>query len=270
MDTPSPSPWWARLPFGALLREASQDLRVNEGREPILRRDWVVFLVLCALLIVFQYYGRPTSYRIELGRFMDPWLGIGPKDLYGPLMPFAWWALAGLVLRVALPAALVRWGLRESPRDYGYRLIGEGNYGRYYVGLYFLMLPLVVGMSFTSGFQAKYPMCDEAAQSLTYLALFEVCYAIQFLAVESFFRGFGLFALHKRFGYHALWMMAIPYCMVHFGKPVAETTGAIAAGVVLGYLSLKGRSWLHGAALHWSVGVTMDVLSILHKGGFKS
>jgi membrane protease YdiL (CAAX protease family) len=57
--------------------------------------------------------------------------------------------------------------------------------------------------------------------------------------------------------------------MIHFGKPVAETFGAIIAGLALGYLAMKSRSWVYGACLHWGVGITMDLLAVLQKGGFK-
>ena len=79
-----------------------------------------------------------------------------------------------------------------------------------------------------------------------------------------------LFALFKRFGYYSVMIMVIPYCMIHFGKPVAETFGAIIAGVALGYLALKSKSWFYGGLLHWSVGITMDIMAIMQRGGFKN
>ncbi len=58
--------------------------------------------------------------------------------------------------------------------------------------------------------------------------------------------------------------MTIPYCMIHFGKPMPEALGAIGAGVVLGLLSLKTRSIWLGAAIHIGVAWTMDALAIWH------
>lgn len=48
------------------------------------------------------------------------------------------------------------------------------------------------------------------------------------------------------------------YVMIHFHKPVFECLGATIAGLVLGHLSLKYRSWVGGAILHALVGVTLD------------
>ena len=97
----------------------------------------------------------------------------------------------------------------------------------------------------------------------------QLCYRTQFFALEAFFRGFLLFALFKRFGYYSILIMVMPYCMIHFGKPILETLGAIVAGSVLGYLALKSKTWLHGALLHCSVGFLMDLFAIFQRGGFR-
>ncbi len=96
--------------------------------------------------------------------------------------------------------------------------------------------------------------------------LWESMYAVQFVVLEFFFRGFLLFSLARYIGVYAVFVMVIPYCMVHFGKPFAEVLAAIPAGVLLGYLALKTRSIWLGAALHIAVAWTMDVLSLAQRG----
>ena len=56
--------------------------------------------------------------------------------------------------------------------------------------------------------------------------------------------------------------MTVPYCMIHFGKPMPETFGAIGAGVVLGFMSLKTRSIWLGAMLHVAVAWSMDAAAL--------
>ena len=58
----------------------------------------------------------------------------------------------------------------------------------------------------------------------------EVLYALQFLSLEFFFRGFLLQGLRRALGANAIFVMIVPYCMIHYGKPMAETLGAIVAG----------------------------------------
>ncbi len=131
------------------------------------------------------------------------------------------------------------------------------------------MVPVIVAVSFTVGFQNKYPLYKGAILGWDHFLFYQVAYGIQFMGVEAFFRGFLTFGLFERFGYYALLVMVIPYSMVHFGKPPLEVFAAIPAGLLLGYLALKTRSWLFGALLHWTVGITMDLAAIIQKGGFQ-
>ena len=62
--------------------------------------------------------------------------------------------------------------------------------------------------------------------------------------------------------------MMVPYCMIHFGKPMPETLAAIAAGIILGFMSLKTRSVWMGAALHVSVALSMDLCALWRSGKF--
>lgn len=93
----------------------------------------------------------------------------------------------------------------------------------------------------------------------------EALYFCQFFALEFFFRGFMVHGLKHRFGIYSVLVMMIPYCMIHFGKPLPETLAAILAGLVLGILSLKTHSILLGVAIHYSVGLMMDLAALWHK-----
>ena len=75
-------------------------------------------------------------------------------------------------------------------------------------------------------------------------------------------------AFRKRaLGALSIFVMTIPYCMIHFGKPMPEAFGAIGAGVVLGFMSLKTRSVWMGAGLHICVAWTMDTLALIQRFG---
>lgn len=92
--------------------------------------------------------------------------------------------------------------------------------------------------------------------------LYQAAYGLVFISGESFWRGFILFGLERDMGRAALVYMIIPYTMAHYGKPIAETMGAVGAGLVLGYLALRHRSFWLGVAAHWSVALTMDLSAI--------
>ena len=93
-------------------------------------------------------------------------------------------------------------------------------------------------------------------------------YATQFLSLEFFFRGFMVHGLRRRIGSAAIPVMMVPYCMIHFEKPLPETLAAIIAGLVLGFMSLRTRSIILGAAIHVSVALSMDFTSLWRKGFF--
>jgi membrane protease YdiL (CAAX protease family) len=61
--------------------------------------------------------------------------------------------------------------------------------------------------------------------------------------------------------------MAVPYCMIHYGKPYLEANGAIVAGVVLGSLAMRTRSIYAGFLVHISVAAGMDFLSLYKQHG---
>ena len=77
-----------------------------------------------------------------------------------------------------------------------------------------------------------------------------------------------LHGLRHRLGPYAIPVMTVPYCMIHFAKPLPETCAAIVAGLALGFMSLKTRSILLGAAIHVSVALSMDLASLWRQGFF--
>lgn len=210
--------------------------------------------------MVFQYFGKPETYR-GLATILDPLAGVvsGSRPA---LAPYAHWGLASVVLRVLIPFAIILFAFREPLANYGWRWRGTLKHAPLYVALYLLMLPLILWASTQGSFQQKYPFYKGAAEGGASFWLYELFYGAQFLGVEFFFRGFLTFALFRRFGYNALLIMAIPYVMVHFNKPLPETFGALGAALILGALALRARSCIPGVFLHWAVGMTMDVLAI--------
>jgi hypothetical protein len=107
-----------------------------------------------------------------------------------------------------------------------------------YLVLYAFVFPLCWLMAHTKDFQRIYPFYRLANRSLFEFVAWELLYAAQFLSLEFFFRGFMLSRPSAR-GVHAIWVMVVPYCMIHFGKTFAETMAAIVAGLALGTVALR-------------------------------
>lgn len=167
-----------------------------------------------------------------------------------------------------IPLLIIKFVFKDKFSNYGLGIKGAIKDYKIYLLLIGIMIPIVFAVSFTESFQHKYPFykIQEGEGFYPRFLCWELLYLLQFFAIEFFFRGFMLHGNKKRFGFYSILVMTIPYCMIHFGKPLPETLAAIIAGVVLGVLSLKSNSIWLGVAIHFSVAITMDFCSLWQNG----
>ncbi len=180
----------------------------------------------------------------------------------------AFWAFV-VISAYTLPAVFViKVVFRERLRDYGVRVQGMLSHVRVYAAGYAIAGPVIVAASFIPSFQERYPFFHPAAgHSLwPYMYMWWALYWLQFCALEFFFRGFLLHGIAPRLGWAAIFAMALPYNMLHYGKPMPEALAAIVGGIALGSLSLKTKSIWWGAAIHISIAITMDICALTHAG----
>jgi CAAX protease family protein len=242
-------------PWLAIAREGDAE-RAALGGALDARPVWM--LIVCALVMVFQeYFGDRPFFAASF-----PMLARGSS---GQLFEFAWWSGAKVFGYLVVPVIALR-AAGIPLGDCGFRWRGTSL--RIYLWLFLAVMPLVVAASFTRSFQQTYPFYRLAARSYPDLLAWELMYGGSFFALEFFFRGFLLFPLRRSFGPFAIVVMDVPYCMIHFHKPLAEVVGAIGAGIVLGTLALRTRSILGGVLLHVAVAWSMDLLSLWHQGAF--
>jgi uncharacterized protein len=208
-----------------------------------------------AVLTLTEYFFIPGhAARSGLPAKLPPM----PPDLAAGLV----WAGSTYVFFLALPAlfVLVR---REKFADYGWSTRGLGRHLLVYAALYAAMAPLAALAANRTDFAATYPFVRSVRGDSARFWIWETAYLLQFLALEAFFRGWLLFTLARRFGsVAAVAAMVVPYTMIHFHKPFPECAGAIVAGLVLGTLALRYRSFLGGVILHAGVAFTMDFLAV--------
>lgn len=245
-----------------ILEEEAEFLRAQGRRRGLDFRPLVILLVVCLSLTMQEYWGERDFFHRHFPPGREPG-GINPY--WWELASFGWWTGWRVFGYLVLPMAVIACMPGERIRDYGLSLRGFARHAWIYVALYLAILPLVVAASYTEAFQKTYPFYKLASRSTFDLVAWELMYAAQFLSLEFFFRGFMLQGLKPALGPHAIWVMCVPYCMIHFGKPMAETVGAIFAGIVLGTLAMRTRSIWLGVLIHVSVALTMDFLSLHHQ-----
>jgi len=184
---------------------------------------------------------------------------------WSPLYRHAAWSLGCVTFYFLVPAVLVRVVFRQPLRDYGISPRGFVRHLPVYLALFVPVALAVVAASYTRAFQSTYPFYHDPS-GVVDLAVWEFFYGLQFFALEFFFRGYLVHGMKERLGSMAVFAMVVPYCMIHFQKPMAEALAAILAGTVLGVLSLRTRTIWGGVAIHCAVAVSMDIASLAQRG----
>lgn len=268
---PSASPvtragwWWRWLP--EQLRFLQADVTT-----------WYATIVGAVTLTVSMYHCTNGEYQQLFGRYdkrggafavaaaalhlprVSRWLALAT----GHTADYIYWFLSSNLLFVAGPLLVAAFIPRLRISELGVGL-GDWRYGlKAFSLLYLLMLPFVVGASFAPSFAHEYPMSGGAASSWTAFFTYEICYSLYFIGWEFIYRGVLANGLYPRFGAAAILLPAIPFAIMHAGKPEAEAYGAIVAAIVLGVVAVRARSFWYGVALHASIAITMDVIALTH------
>lgn len=257
---------WNPVRFFEALRAIDRDTE----RLPIpdYRKAATVLLTVALCLFFIHYLKFNTVYQSTLA-----WLSqqlTGSRSLlialsnspFAELQGHAWWTLIHVIGYVIVPCLVIKLVLREPFRDYGYGWGDTSRYLKYSASLAALIVGFAFLASFRSDFAGHYPFYSLAGRSYLDLLLWETLYIAQFVALEFFFRGFFLHSLRPQFGAASIFIMCVPYFMIHFSKPWLEAFGAIPFGILLGVLALRSRSMWGGAGVHATIAVSMDLLAL--------
>lgn len=244
-------------------RQKIVDLGLTDARP-------AVALVLVALVLTLQeYYGGHSYFEVSLRSKLVAYDlahgGVLRATKYAELWGYAWWAgtrVGGYL------APLVVWKVffrGDSVRDFGLRTKGFFEHAWIYGLFLAVVLPAMLVVAKSPDFGSYYPFYKLSSRSWFDFLLWESMYFAQFFALEVFFRGFFVGSLRRSFGSGAIFAMAVPYCMIHYGKPYLEAAGAIIAGIALGSLSMRTKSIWQGFLVHVTVAFLMDWLSLRNR-----
>jgi len=265
--------------FLAPLRRVEKEAQDYQSSERGQAPDWKTMTVLVTVAISLtlrQYVLTPDRYyskaeflrRIGLDQLALWLVDFLDDPENGQLNGLAFWAVGWMIAYFVIPALVIKLVFRERIRDYGVKLKGALN-GLWIYGIMFaVMVPLILLVSQDAHFQQTYPFYRlvPGEQLWPRFWLWQVLYALQFVSLEFFFRGFLVHGTRHRFGIYSVFVMMVPYCMIHFQKPMPEACASIVAGIVLGFMSLKTRSIWLGAAIHITVAISMDFASLWRQG----
>ncbi len=147
---------------------------------------------------------------------------------------------------------------RESPRQYGWRL-GNWRRGVLYTavgcaGMGLILWFVARGEGMQAYYEAKAPQDVWRLISLTGIDLF---------GWEFLWRGLMLFALARYFGPGpAIWLQAVPFALMHLGKPEIETLSTIFGGAAFGFVAWQSQSFLYPFLIHWFISTFTQLIAI--------
>ncbi|MBI5934449.1 MAG: CPBP family intramembrane metalloprotease [Chloroflexi bacterium] len=149
------------------------------------------------------------------------------------------------ILFFIAPLLLIVLIFRESPREYGFTL-GDWRAGLVItIGGIVLMTPVIWFLAKLDPTAESY--YKDMAASLPWNTFGQI------FAWEFMFRGFILFGYARKFGPDALWIQAVPFALLHIGKPEIETLSTIFGGFAFGWVAWRTKSFLYPFLIHWYI-----------------
>jgi len=173
------------------------------------------------------------------------------------------------------PMLVIMFLLGEEPSAFGFG-IGESRRARWIALVLFgLLLVLLVPASRIKALQDFYPIFKGFSpfrdsvftDDIRSLLYGWASYGMYLFFWEFFFRGYLLFGLARTIRWPAVIVQAVPFALLHWHKVPIEFAVSLPAGIILGILALRARSFLPCFAIHWAASVVFDVLVITARPG---
>jgi membrane protease YdiL (CAAX protease family) len=220
------------------------------------RKVIVIFLSVAVLQTISWYITSRRFFRVNIltSYQLEP-------DIY--LIEYLFWFIGDFITFFILPCLLIVFFLKEKISVFGLKL-GDWRVGLKISVLFFLiMLPLTWIVSASPSFTAKYPHLLSLREVWSKFFIYEVGMLIYMFAWEFIWRGYMLFGLEEKFGYYSVLIQMIPFLILHNGKPLPETFGAILGGIALGILAFRTRSFIYGVIVHMGIMFSIDFICTL-------
>lgn len=196
-------------------------------------RDWTAELPLYE-----KYYLRSVI-----------WNGMGSFLVFPPLL------------------AIYFWSERKHMNSFYGLTLKKHNFWPYFI-LLLLMVPLIFWASTSPDFLRTYPTLKiwkyQEVFGLTkdqMMGLYEFVYLVDFIRVETLFRGALVIGLARFLGKDSVLIMASLYCVLHFNKPLGETISSIFGGYILGTVAYYQKNIVGGCLVHAGIAGLMELIA---------
>jgi len=226
-----------------------------KSKESVIAISSLIFMTL------YVYHGMPNFFYT----YLAPVFGELVIDPFTDFISRIYQCMFVFIFFFIIPALIVKFKYKENLIDFGFQK-GDSYFGvRFLLIAVPVVLPFIYISSFQQDFQQEYPLPLLARENMKYLLIWECFYFFYYIGWEFLFRGYLLFGMEKKIGaYWAILFQTLPSTIIHIGKPEGETFSAIIAGIVFGAVALRTRSIIYPLMLHYIVGISMDVFSVVN------
>ena len=186
--------------------------------------------------------------------------------------------LVGNIMGLLWIPMLSVFSMGESPEKFGFAAGWSKRTGVVLAVLFAVLAILMLGAARMHSFQSYYPIFRRYPEFVGVFGQYpkanpfvgapllmlyaEASYGMYLFCWEFFFRGYLLFGLARSIGWWAIIVQALAFGFLHWGKPPVELIGSFGAGVILGIIALRAKSFVPCFAIHWAVSVTFDLMIV--------
>ena len=170
--------------------------------------------------------------------------------------------LNSILFYCIIPIVIILFIFKEPVKTFGYSF-GDKKKVIFYSVVFSLIVTPIVMLSYFIPAVTNYYTIKPIIDIGSFL-LFELNVGVLIFFWELFFRGFILFGLYKKLGNVALPIHAIPFALLHIGKPDIEVVASFFAALLLGQIAIKSKSFLPAFVIHWVINAEIYLLANLY------
>jgi len=202
-----------------------QMIKTLLGEKLTFDRKIVSITIISTLLLMMDYYHRFTAHK--------------------------YWDR--VILYLVIPLIIIVLFFRQNPKEYGFSF-GDWKAGLAITGIGILvMAPVIYYLGSGDGsMQDYYKPYVKGLPWTTFLDL---------IGWEFLFRGWILFGYLRKFGPEALWIQAVPFALMHNGKPEVETLSTIFGGFAFGWVAYRTKSFVWPFLIHWFISTFIIIVA---------
>ncbi len=220
------------------------------------RKVIVIFLSVAFIQTISWYYASRNFFRFNFFPLYQ-----NDPNVY--LYEYLYWFVSDFITLFLLSILIIKFVLKEEIQEYGLR-IGDYKAGLQFSAIFLVVMIMIIWfISAAPDFADKYPHLQSTKNSWKEFYIYEAGMLLYMISWEFIWRGFMLFGLKEKFGYYSVLIQMIPFVILHNGKPIPETFGAIAGGIALGILAFRTNSIYYCIITHIGVMYSIDLISTL-------